>query len=397
MQRAHKIKLNPTPEQEQYLLQACGVARFCYNWGLAEWQRQYNAGEKPSAYNLKKQFNAIRRREFPWSYDVTKCAVDTGFRNLDRAFKNFFRRCKSGDSKKGYPQFKSKKRSKKAFRMDGKRIKVEGHWIKLEKLNTPINMTETLRFKGRIVSVTISKGALVWYAAIVVEVEPPEHKHPRHSVGVDLNVKALAVLSDGTRYENQVLLRSALRKIKRLNRELSRRQQGSKRWERTKRKLQRLYQHIANKRLDALHKMTTGIARTYRVVGVEDLNVKGMLKNHHLALEIADAGFGEIRRQLRYKTLWYGGLLVVIDRFFPSSKMCYICDTIKEDLTPFDRTFACECGYVADRDLNAARNIEREALRLIGRRSGFTETLNGRGGDVSPFWAILDEASKVAF
>ena len=112
MQRAHKIRLNPTPEQEKYLRQACGVARFVFNWGLAEWQRQYEAGEKPSAYILKKQFNTIRREQFPWSLEVSKCAVDTGFRNLDAAFKNFFRRCKNSDTKKGYPNFKSKKRSK---------------------------------------------------------------------------------------------------------------------------------------------------------------------------------------------------------------------------------------------------------------------------------------------
>lgn len=119
MQRAHKVRLNPTPEQEKYLRQACGTARFVFNWGLAEWQRQYESGERPSAYILKKQFNAIRREQFSCSYEVTKCAVDTGFRNLDNAFRNFFRRCKNGDSKKGYPKFKSKKRSKLSFRMDG--------------------------------------------------------------------------------------------------------------------------------------------------------------------------------------------------------------------------------------------------------------------------------------
>jgi putative transposase len=395
MQRAHKIRLHPTPEQDEYLRKACGTARFAFNWGLAEWIRQYNGGGKPSAYALKKQFNAIRRKEFPWSTEVSKCAVDTGFRHLDMAFKNFFRRCKKGDAKKGYPKFKTRKRSKLSFQMDGTRVKVRGHWLKLERLHEPINMAEVLRFDGEIKSVTISEDAGHWYAAINVEIEPPEHKHPRESVGIDVGIKTLAVLSDGVQYENQVLLRSRLRKLKRLNRELSRRQEGSGRWNRTKKKLVKLHRRIANKRLDYTHKMTTRIARTYRIIGVEDLNVPGMLRNRRLALSIADAGFGETQRQLRYKSEWYGGILVEVDRFFPSSRLCPMCGGIKSDLTLRDRMFICACGYTADRDVNAAQNIEREALRLMNRgRSGFTDSLNGRGQDIRPLEAIPDEASK---
>jgi len=397
MQRAHKIRLNPTPQQTEYLRKACGTARFAFNWGLAEWQKEYAAGRKPSAYTLKRQFNAIKRKQFPWALDVSKCAVETGFRNLDDAFTRFFRRCKNGDTKKGYPRFKSKKRSKLSFRMDGTRVRIDGHWLKLEKLDKPINMAEVLRFNGEIKSVTISENAGHWYAAVNVEIEPPEHKHPQGAVGIDVGVRTLAVLSDGKRYENQVLLRSRLRKLKRLSRELSRRQEGSGRWNRTKKKLATLHRRIANKRLDYLHKMTTEIARTYRIIGVEDLNVAGMLRNHRMALLISDAGLGEIVRQLRYKSEWYGGVLVKVDRFFPSSRLCPMCGVVKSDLALSDRTFVCECGYTADRDLNAARNIEREALRLINRgRSGFTDSLNGRGQDVRPFGAVLDEASKLA-
>lgn len=396
MQRAHKIRLNPTPEQAQWLLQACGVARFAFNWGLAEWKRQYEAGEKPSAYNLKQQFNAIRREQFPWSYDVSKNAVDTGFLNLDAAFKNFFRSCKNGDAKKGYPRFKSKRRSRKSFRMDGGRVKLDEYWLKLEKLSEPINMAETLRFDGEIKSATVSENAGHWYVAINVKVEPIEHRHPQESVGVDLGIKTLAVLSDGREFENQKLLRSKLRKLKRLNRELSRRQEGSGRWSCTRQKLARLHRHIANRRLDYQHKMTTEIASTYQVIGVEDLNVAGMLRNHCLALSIADAGFGEIGRQLGYKAEWYGGVLVEIDRFFPSSKLCRFCGCINSDLTLADRIWTCDCGAVLDRDRNAALNIERQALNIL-RGSGFTEQAkNGRGQDVRPFGAILDEASKVA-
>jgi len=341
------------------------VARFAFNWGLSEWKSQYEAGEKPSAYKLKKQFNAIRREQFPWSYEVTKCSVDTGFRNLDAAFTNFFRRCKNGDTEKGYPCFKSKKRSRKSFRMDGGRVKPDGHWLKLEKLGDPINMAEVLRFDGQVKSVTVSEGAGHWYVAVNVEVEPPEHKHPQESIGIDVGIKTLAVLSDGREFENKKLLRSELRKLKRLNRELSRRQEGSGRWKRTRQKLARLHRRIANRRLDYLHKMTTEIAQMYQIVGVEDLNVAGMLRNHCLALSIADAGFGEIRRQLGYKAEWYGGELVEIDRFFPSSKLCRFCGCINNELTLADRTWTCDCGAVLDRDLNAALNIERQALKMV--------------------------------
>lgn len=392
VRRAHKIRLNPTPQQEQWLLQACGVARFCFNWGLERWREQYEAGEKPSAYKLKKQLNAIKRQEFPWMYDVTKCAVDTGFRNLDTAFKNFFRRCKNGNSRKGYPRFKSKKRSRKSFRVDGGRVNLDGHWLKLEKLDEPINMTEVLRLNGEVKSVAISEDAGYWYAAVNVEVEPPEHRHPQESVGVDLGSKSLAVLSDGREFENQKFLRSELRKLKRLNRELSRRQEGSGRWGRTKQKLARLHRRIANRRLDYQHKMTTEIARTYQIIGVEDLNVTGMMKNHRLALSIADAGFGEIQRQLRYKSDWFGGKLVEINRFFPSSKLCRFCGYINNDLTLADRIWTCECGAELDRDRNAALNIERQALKMLaGVGSRTTETRVERMSDFSEQSALKRE------
>jgi len=395
VQRAHKIRLNPSHAQEQWLLQACGVARFCFNWGLAEWKRQYEAGEKPCAYKLKKQLNAVKRQAFPWMYDVTKCTVDSGFRNLAAAFRNFFCRCKNGDTKKGYPNFKTKRRFRKSFRMDGGRVELDGHWLKLEKLDEPINMAEGLRFGGEIRSVTISEDAGHWYAALNVEVEPPEHAHPQGSVGIDLGVKTLAFLSDGTQYENQGRLRPELRKLKRLSRELSRRQEGSGRWNRTRQKLAKLHRRIANRRLDYQHKMTTEIASTYRVIGVEDLNVAGMLRNRRLALSISDGGFGEIRRQLSYKSEWYGGEMVQIDRFFPSSKLCRFCGCIKGDLTLADRVWTCDCGAVLDRDRNAALNIERQAYKMVAEVGSQTPKTDA-DEIVRPLAAVSCAASKVA-
>lgn len=395
--RTHKIRLNPTPEQEQWLLQACGVARFAFNWGLERWREQYEAGEKPSAYSLKKQFNAIKREEFPWSMNVTKYAVDTGFLNLDNAFKNFFRRCKNGDTKKGYPRFKSKKRSRKSFRMDGNRVKINRHWIKLPRLDDPVNMAEELRLDGEIKSVIVLKDACHWYAAINVEVEHPKHKHNRGTVGIDLGLKTLATLSDGNQYENKRLLRSELTKLRRLNREMSRRQEGSGRWRRSKAKLTKFHRRIVNRRLDYQHKVTTGIARTYQVISVEDLNVAGMLRNHRLALSISDAGFGEIRRQLQYKAERYGGEFVEVDRWFPSSKLCRFCGHVNSNLVLADRVWTCDCGAVLDRDQNAALNIEQQGLRILSHKATrpvvATSDVKGRGQRVRPFGATLVEAS----
>ncbi len=187
----------------------------------------------------------------------------------------------------------------------------------------------------------------------------------QESAGIDLGIKTLAVLSKGTQYENQGLLRPELRKLKRLNRELSRRQEGCGRWNRTKQKLARLHRRITNRRLDYQHQMTTPIARTYGVIGVEDLNVAEMIRNHRRAWSIADAGFGETHHQLAYKSEGYGGMPVAMNRFFPSSRLCHFCGWINSDLTLADRTWAYDCGAVLDRDLNAALNIERQALKMV--------------------------------
>jgi len=190
---------------------------------------------------------------------------------------------------------------------------------------------------------------------------------PQASVGIDLGGKSLGVLSAGPVYENQGPLRSELSKLKRLNRELARRQEGSHRWHRTKRQLARLHNKIKARRADALHKMTTEIARTYRLIGIEDLYVKGMVKNQRLALSISDAALGEARRQLKYKAEWFGGQTIKVGRFFASSKLCSECGHVNHALTWSDRQWACQdCGTVHDRDWNAAKNIEAEMLRLAG-------------------------------
>lgn len=366
MIRAHKIKLNPTPEQEAYLRRAAGVARFTYNWGLAEWQRQYSAGLKPNAASLKKQFNAIKGEQFPFTGEVLRDASNTGFEKLGKAFKSFFDSVTGKRSDKvGYPRFKSKKRSKQSFSMANDKFYVNGHHLYVPRLGL-VNMAECLRFEGKIMAGVVSCVAGKWYVSLMVEVEPPATvEFGRESVGIDLGLKTLATLSDGVEFENQKLLRSELKRLRSLSRGLSRKQQGSNRWWKQKQKVSVFHQKVANRRSDAIHKMTTRIAKDYRIVGMENLYIKGMIRNHKLALSIADAAMGEIGRQLIYKKQWFGGILQKVGRFYASSKICNDCGHVNKELRLSDRTWVCvACGVINQRDWNASKNIEQEALRL---------------------------------
>jgi putative transposase len=214
-------------------------------------------------------------------------------------------------------------------------------------------------------SATISYRAGWWFVSIAVEVE---HESPRHSggsVGIDLGIKTLATLSGGEKFENQKHYHRGLGRIQGLSKGLSRKVEGSQNWWKNAKKLAKAHYRVACQRQDVLHKMTTRVARTYALIGLEDLNTKGMLANHHLAQAVSDASFFEVKRQLLYKSEQYGGSVQLVDRWFPSSKTCHACGWVKEDLTLADRAWTCEqCAIVHDRDLNAAIMVETEAVRL---------------------------------
>jgi putative transposase len=367
MIKGHKIRLHPTPEQANYFARAAGTARFVFNWALAEWKRQYEAGEKPSALALKKQFNAIRREQFPWSYEVTKCAVEGAFMDVAAAFKNFFEGRKAG-RQTGYPKFKSKKRSRQSFYLANDKFTVGDHWIEVPKLGR-VNMAEQLRFTGKILSARISKTADWWFVSITVEMPDavPENAHP--PVGIDVGLNRLATLSDGRRYENQRPLRHLLNKLRRLNKELARRTKGGKNWHKTKSKLGRLHSRIASLRSDLLHKLTTEVSKTSGLVAVEDLHVKGLVQNRCLSRSFSDAALGKLLDLLESKVPQAGGVLVKVGRFYPSSQLCHQCGSRRADLTLDERIYVCQnpiCGYVGDRDENASHNILQEAFRLVG-------------------------------
>jgi putative transposase len=372
---AHKTRLNPTPEQEEYFRKAVGTVRFAFNWGLARWQELHEAGERPSALALKKEFNGIKDEQFPWVREVAGRCTEYGFTRLGIAFNNFFRRVKNGEAP-GYPKFKSRKNLYQSFYVANTELKLDGHWCRIPRVNGWVNMAEPLRFEGKIMAATISTDGHRWYISITVEMNIEQEPQPGTAVGLDLGIKDLVVGHDSNgrtfTQPNGHHQKQMLKKLRRLNRQLARRENGSNGWLRTKAKLNKLHAQIRNRRLDAAHKFTTEIARNYKVICVENLNVKGMVKNRHLSRAISDVGWGELVRQLEYKALVNGGAVVKVGRFFASSQTCSACGTKNTAVKDLNiRQWTCpDCGATHDRDSNAAANILNEGLRLLDERRG---------------------------
>jgi putative transposase len=377
MMRAHKIRLHPTAEQAQYVARAAGVARFVWNWALAEWNRSYEAGEQPTALTLKKQFNQIRREQFHWTWEVTKNASDQPFLDLGKAFTAFF----AGRARR--PKFKSKKRSKPSFYLANDQFELGDHRIWVPKLGW-VNMAEQLRFVGKVTGARITKTAEWWFVSIQVEVPDEIPVKREAAVGIDVGLNRLVTLSTGEEVENQAFLKKALKKLRQANKRLHRRKLGSKNRERARRQVARLHYRIRCLREDLLHKLTTRLADSYGIMGVETLNLKGLLKNRRLARSFSDAALGTLRRLLEAKVAQRGGQVISVDRFFPSSKICHCCGWKWQDMTLTDRAFVCQnptCPYAQfpqDRDHNAAQNVLAKALRLIGL---LDQAVSGTGSD----------------
>jgi putative transposase len=338
MIKAHKIRLHPTSEQETYFAKAAGTARFTFNWALAAWKQQYETGGKPNATALKKQFHSMRKEQFPWTYDVSKSVVEGAFMDIASAFKHFFEGLKTG-RRRGYPKFKSKKRSRQAFYLANDRFTVGDHWVEISKLGR-VNMAEKLRFSGKILSARVSKTASWWFISITVELpDATPAPHTKPPVGIDVGLNRLATLSDGQQFENQKPLRALLKGLRAANKKLARCECGSANRQRAKKKLARLHYRIACIRDDLLHKLTTQIATTCGVVGVEALHVKGLIHNRKLALSFSDAALGKLLRLLESKVTRSGGQVVKVDRFFPSSQLCHQCGWRWHEITLADRIF----------------------------------------------------------
>ena len=361
---AHRIALDLNNVQATYMSQAAGTARFAYNWALSEWKRQYEAWKqdnslpKPSQEALRRQLNSIKRKEFPWMLEVTKNAPQMAIIQLGQAFKNFF----AGRSR--YPKFRKKGRDDR-FTLTNDLISIDGCRIRIPRLGW-VRMRESLRFAGKIMSATISRVANRWFVSITVDTEDNSHlpkAENQGAAGVDLGVSALATLSTGEVIDGPKPHKALLLRLKRLSRSLSRKQKGSANRVKAKIKLAKLHARIAAIRTDALHKLTTDLTRRFHSIGIENLNVSGMMKNRHLSRAIADMSFYEFRRQLQYKTAMRGGKVVVADRFYPSSKTCSVCGYKLESLPLSVRKWKCPgCGTDHNRDLNAAINLKNMAV-----------------------------------
>jgi putative transposase len=364
--RAYKTELDLNNTQRTACIRHAGAARFAFNWGLARKQEAYANGEKtPSAIDLHRELNVLKKAELSWMDEVSKCAPQEALRDLDKAFVNFFRRVKEKKAgrhvKVGFPRFKSKKNGLGSFRLTGA-IRVFEKAIQLPRLGL-------LRLKERgylptrdvhVLSATVSEKAGRWFVSLQVEMEVPDPvPEIRPAVGVDLGINRLAQVSDGTYFENPRALKSALTRLKRLQRVVSRRQKGSANRKKAVKQLAKAHFRVVNIRKDALHQATTYLTRTKSAIVLENLNVSGMMKNHHLAQAVADVGMYEFRRQLEYKGQWYGCQVLLADRFFPSTKRCSRCGG-QQDVSLAERMYCCEsCGQVMDRDLNAAIDLEQ--------------------------------------
>jgi putative transposase len=323
---------------------------------LEAWKKLTERGEKPNALELKKQFNAIKAEAYPWTYEVTKYASQQPFIHLQSAFGRFFRQ------QSQYPRFK-KKGVRDSFYIGGDQLQLKGKRILIPKLGW-VRMRESLRFSGKIHSATVSKTAEYWYVSVSVELdEAPEPCESQEGIGVDLGINRLATLSNGETVEGPKPLKTALKKLRRYSRRLSRKKLGSKNRQKARIQVARIHHRIHCIRLDALHKLTFYLTQNFNEIAIEDLNVRGMVRNRRLARAILDMGFHEFRRQLGYKSVLRGSHVVAVDRWFASSKLCSECNVIKDEMPLSERVFRCEaCDYESDRDHNAAVNIARVVL-----------------------------------
>jgi putative transposase len=370
---AHKIELRPTPDQVDYFEKACGLRRHCFNHLLAWFSQKDSDGNlifkwsKKEAYQF---FMKVLRVEFSWYSEVSSVITRNVIEDLDNAFKHFFRRVKNGE-KPGYPQPKKKGVNESFAIRDVAKFDVKNKMLRIEKLKTRIDLRQPVRFEGKQKQVTISKRAGKYFASILIDTDEynPNDVDRQESVGVDFGIKSLAILSNGEVFENEKLLRNSLRKLRKLQRSLSRKVKGSNGYAKAKLKIQKLqtrktlYFQIARQRAAIAHQLSNYLTKTFDRIVIEDLHVNDMIKNRKLSRAIADVGWGMLRQFIEYKAKLRNCVVVIADRFFPSSKTCSNCGEVKKNLTLGDRVYECDsCEFTIVRDLNAAINLNNYAV-----------------------------------
>lgn len=365
--RAYKYRLYPNEEQKVLIAKHLGSCRFIYNYALDKKVRAYQTDKTNlSRFDIQADLpNMKKSEEYCWLKDVNSLSLQASLANLDSAYTKFFR------EHKGFPRFKSKKDGKQSFSIpQNTRVDFENGRIFIPKFKGGIKTKFHRTFEGIVKSSTISRTATgKYFVSILVEVnEPDVPMKPiceNKTVGIDLGIKTFAVLSDGTEIPNPKHLKQSLDKVKKLQRSLSHRNKGSKNRDKARRKLALAHEQVTNRRNDFLHKVTSYLVNNYDTICLEDLNVKGMVKNRHLAQALEDISIGTFNTLLEYKAKERGVNILRIGRFEPSSKMC-TCGYINHNLTLAMREWTCpKCGSIHDRDLLAANNIKRFAFRNI--------------------------------
>ena len=361
-QRAYKFRFYPTEEQEQILAKTFGCVRYVYNWGLRlKTDAYYNDGKRLYYKDLSAQLTVMKQQtETIWLNEVSSVALQQSLRHLDRAFINFF------EGHGAYPQF-HKKHGKQSASFMSSAFKWDGQNITLAKMSEPLNIRWSRRFASAPSSVTISKdSADRYHISILVDEEIPTAPSCDKQVGIDLGLADAVILSTGQKFGNPRFLRKDEKKLAKVQRQLAKKQKGSRNRAKARLKVARIHAKIADRRNDFLHKLSTQLIHENQVIAVESLQVKNMIRNHHLAKAIADVGWSEFVRQLEYKAQWYGRTVVKIDKFYPSSKRCFDCGYVMPKMSLNIRYWTCPaCGVHHDRDVNAAQNILAAGLAVF--------------------------------
>ena len=362
MLKAYKYRIYPNEEQEIQLNKTFGCTRFIYNQMLADRIKSYEENKDLDIKIIKYPTPAQYKKEYEWLKEVDSLALANAQMNLDKAYKNFFR-----DKSVGFPKFKSKKNNHKLYTTNNQNgtVFIENNRIKIPKLKSMIKIKQHREFVGLIKSCTISQNPSgKYFISILVDTENIQLPKLDTKVGIDLGIKEFAITSDGEMFSNPKWLNKSEERLRKLQKDLSRKQKGSNNRRKDRLKVAKLHEKISNQRKDYLHKISHYIISENQVIVIEDLKVSNMIKNHKLAKSIANVSWFEFRRQLEYKSEWYGRELIIAPSNYASSQLCSNCGNKSSQTKDLScRTYICPvCGMIMDRDINASKNLLKLAM-----------------------------------